>query len=274
MNEGSTTTTAPAARPPSMRRAAAAVGASAVGLRLVAELWNLVTFSVGLPMWSAVLGLLSLVVPIAGLVLLRRGDERGVVLLVVAGALSLPAVIAGSSVLGGSPPSFRLSLLAGATLVTAGVLSWMSRDRSGWAPVERPHDPLYVAAAAVVVVAAVLPTTAFERLPIGAEPWWQPVLWASSGNSLWEIAGFVLAPVVVAGVLWSASRASRPLAGAAVGALMVNGLTAVLFNLVQATVSAEVRFTPVGWLDLAAQVALLAVAARWWTAREVGTDGS
>lgn len=145
-----------------------------------------------------------------------------------------------------------------------------SRDRPQWDRIERASSPVFLAAAAGAVIATIVPTTAFEVRPIGADPWWQPVLSRASG--IWGIAAFVLAPFVLAGLLWLASRAARPLAGAVVGAVAVVGVSGALFNLVQATVSAEIRFTPVGWLDLAAHAVLLAVAARWWTAHEVGTE--
>jgi hypothetical protein len=273
VDDTATTTDAPAG-PTDVRRAAIVVGAGAAALETMARLWSLATVPGELPVSSALLELVWLAVPIAGVVLLRRGDERGVGLLVAAGALSLPQVVVGWPAIGGWPWAIRLVLLANAGLVAAGVLAWRSRDRSRWAQVERAHDPWFLAAAAGVVLATILPTTAFEVDPIGAEPWWHAVLWRSSGNSVREIAAFVLVPLVLAGLLWLASRAARPLAGAVVGAVAAIGLAGALFNLVQATVSAEIRFTPVGWLDLAAQATLLAIAVRWWTARETSADGS
>lgn len=271
MDDTATTTDAPAG-PTDVRRAAIVVGAGGTALELVAGVWALVAVPVELPVWTALLPLLWLAVPITGVVLLRRGDERGVGLLVAAGASSLPQAVGGWHVLGGWPWAVRLGLLANLALVAAGVLAWRSRDRPRWSGVERAYDPVFLAAAAGVVLATILPTTAFEVRPIGADPWWQPVLSRASG--IWGIAAFVLVPVVLAALLWVASRAARPLAGAVVGAVAVTGLTGASFNLVQATVSAEFRLTPVGWLDLAAHAALLVVAVRWWTAHETIADGS
>lgn len=269
MDDIAITTDAPAG-PTDVRRAAIVVGAGGAALELVARVWGLVTVPVELSVWPALLGLLWLAVPVAGVVLLRRGDERGVALLVATGALSLPHLVGGWDAIGGWPWAIRLLLLANAALVTAAVVTWRSRDRPRWGRIERERDPVFLGAAAAVVLATVLPTTAFAVAPIGADPWWQPVVSRASG--IWGIAAFVLVPFVLAGLLWLASRSARPLAGAIVGAVAAIGLAGALFNLVQATVSAEVRLTPVGWLDLLAHAVLLAVAARWWTARDVGAE--
>lgn len=269
MDDTATRTDAPPG-PTDVRRAAIVVGAGAAALELVALLWSLVTVPAELPVWSALLGVVRSAVPIAAVVLLRRGDERGVGLLIATGALSLPQAVGGWHATGGWPWAIRLLLLANVALVAAGFLAWKARDRPRWDRVERSHDPVFLAAGAGAVLAAILPTTAFAVGPIGADPWWQPVVSRASG--IWAIAAFVLAPFVLAGLLWLASRTSRPLGGAVVGAIATIGLAGALFNLVQATVSAEVRLTPVGWLDLVAQATLLAVAARWW--RAAAADGS
>jgi hypothetical protein len=269
VDETATTTDAPAG-PTDVRRAAIVLGASAAALELVAGV--LLTVPGGLSVGPALLGLLWLAVPVAGVVLLRRGDERGVALLIATGALSFPQVIGGGYAIGGWPWAIHLMLLANAALVAAGVLAWRSRDRPQWDRIERARDPVLLVAAGGVVLATILPTTAFAVRPIGADPWWHPLLSRASG--IWAIAAFVLAPFVLAGLLWLASRSARPLAGAVVGAVAVIGLAGALFNLVQATVSAEFRLTPVGWLDLVAHAALLVIAVRWWTADEVAADGS
>jgi hypothetical protein len=274
VDESSTATVAPAG-PTDARRAAVVVGASAAALLLVAQLWNLATAPPELSVRPILVGLLWLAVPIAGVLLLHRGDGRGAGILAAAGALALPSVIAGWGLLAEGPWVFRVAQFADVALLVAGLLAWRSRDRARWTRVERASGPAYVVAAVSAVIGTVLPTTEFAVGPIGGDPWWRPLLLRAWNDGLLsEVAAFLLVPVVLAGLLWVAHRLRQPLAGAVAGSVAVTGLVGALFTLVQATVSTEFRLTPVGWLDLAAHAALLVIAARWWRAHEAGADGS
>jgi hypothetical protein len=214
---------------------------------------------------SLTLGLIvSPLVTAAGAWLLHRGDERGTAVLAASGLLTVPGLVASGANLAGAPTSSWLWFLAAGTLLVAAALAWTGRDRGPWSEGPTTTSRLFVAAAVAVLLGTVLPTTWFRSL--GAprvDGWWRPVLW-EQGLSVSTLA-LLLAPVVVAVVLWAASAVARPVGAALAGTLAVTGLASAVGNVWFVAGAPDLWITPIGWADLTGNLVLLGFAVRWWT---------
>lgn len=261
----------------------------AVALTLVAALATGATWAIG--WWSlpsdvradgtppAALALLAPLatggVLLAAAWLLARGRGLGgavvlwtVVVLIAPGLLLLPVQLVdargplaiGIGVLG---TVGHLAVVAAALLVRRH-LSWAELDRG------RTHVGVVVAGA-VVVLGVVLPTVVHQPAgwpaPAGRAMWRPEVL---STHGLVDVVVFLLAPLALLTVLVVAARIHRPYASVVILAAIVPSVAGDLGSVGMALEQAHLRPTPVAWLSLAAQLALLAMAARWVTAGGAG----
>jgi hypothetical protein len=243
------------------RRFAVVAAVVAVVLEVAAAVaWSGVTAGGPASLWLPLV--VSPLVTAAGAWLLHLGDERGTAVLAAAGLLTVPALVASGPNLAVAPASSWLWFLGAGALLVAAALAWTARERAAWTDGPRTTSPLFVVAAVLVVAGTVLPTTWF-RGPEGTG-WWRPVLW-EQGLSVSTLS-LLLAPVVVAAVLWGASAVARPIGAALVGTLAVTGLASALANGWFVAGAPDLWVTPYGWADLAGNLALLGFAVRWWAA--------
>ncbi len=235
------------------RRSAVRCAAVSAGVLLVAEVLALIAWA---PLFNGLV-LLAMLTPVAipalGAVLLTRGDERGIAVLVVGAALALPSLLLdGLEVLRWTDPFTPtelvvtgLELVHAATLLAAGLLAWRLRTVAAWTW-HRPVPWVYaVAATATLAMAELWPRRSFV-LP----------------GDVVEAAS-LLQLVAFAAVLVAIARLPRMLAGAALLAAVTPALAIALFDVAQSLSFTGGVYGPGGVACVIARSVLTLIGVHW-----------
>ncbi|MFA9429391.1 hypothetical protein [Egicoccus sp. AB-alg2] len=211
--------------------------------------------------------LASVLVVVVGASLLWRGHVRsGAAVLVASTVLSLPLLASTLLLLRGpraSPLVGSVLLFVSAFALLAVAAALAASEMKAW-PSRRPSHPgaLFVIGMALSGVVWPVVSTQVPLETYDPTAWSQPLVFTTA--DVWSRWVFVLAAVATATVLLYAASATRRVGAVVVVTAVVPWLLGDLGAAIDAARRPDAFFTPAGWVSIAGQVLLLALAATWW----------